>query len=277
MALIITATDFSEVAENAVNYACQLATSCHAHVVVLHSFMLPVMFNDLPMQGSIVVDEQKDAEAQMTKLIQRLSQDFSGLKVEGKVIYGDTLDILEDYKENALAPMMVVVGNSSLHETNSWSESVLINAFKSLHYPVLAIPPGAKFKPVKKICFAADSIHGGYDLAVGQLKNIAIELRAEIHVLHIITTGKHQENTNPETDLKGQLAEFNPHYHLVYDAGNTDNAILDFGAANEIDWLIMMPRKHSFFNALFHKSHTRSLVHQSHLPILALHESKIQK
>jgi hypothetical protein len=49
MPLIIAATDFSDVAENAVNYACSLATAQKAEVMVIHSFIVPVMFSDIPM------------------------------------------------------------------------------------------------------------------------------------------------------------------------------------------------------------------------------------
>ncbi len=276
MPLILTATDFSEVADNAVNYACQLAATCNASVIVVHSFIQPIMFSDMPMPGSIVADEQQDAELQMSTLVQKLEDDYPDLRIKGKVIYGDTLDVFEEYKDNDQAPLMVVLGNSSLHESSSWSESVLISSFRTLQYPVLAVPPGAKFKAANKICFAADSKPGGYDMAVKQLKNIAGVLKSEIHILHIVASDQHNDHSDSEINLENLFADLHPVYHQVTDNGNTDNAILDFIDANGIDWLVMMPRKHSFFDSIIHKSHTRALVHHSHLPILAIHEHKNQ-
>lgn len=268
MSLIITATDFSDVAENAVNYACQLAVAHNARVIVVHSFMLPVMFSDVPMPGSIVNDEQKDAEEQMKKLIQDLNTRYPGLQVDGNVIYGDTVDILESYKEGSNDPWMAIVGNSSLNVNNTWSESVLINAFKELQYPVLAVPPGSSFRPVHRICFAMDNKPGGYEAAVRQLTDITRELNIELHVLNIQPADKPHEEPHKEL-----LAGLNPVYHLINEAADINDAILDFIQKNDFDWLIMMPRRHSFFDALLHKSHTRALVHNTHIPILAIHES----
>ena len=78
MPLIITATDFSDVAENAVNYACSLATALKADVVILHSFIVPVMFSDIPMPVSLMNDAQGDADESMKKLVERCSATYSG-------------------------------------------------------------------------------------------------------------------------------------------------------------------------------------------------------
>src|ERR1039458_3926639 len=120
MPLIITATDFSEVAENAVNYACNLASTQSAHVVIVHSFIIPVMFSDIPMPGSLITDAQNDAEEQMKKLVNIMMLSFPGLAIDGKVIYGDTIDALSDYSEENNKPWMIIVGNSSFGEYSYW-------------------------------------------------------------------------------------------------------------------------------------------------------------
>jgi nucleotide-binding universal stress UspA family protein len=39
-----------------------------------------------------------------------------------------------------------------------------------------------------------------------------------------------------------------------------------------IDMLIMLPKKHSFFASLFHKSQSKEMAYHSHIPLLALHQ-----
>ncbi len=59
MPLIIAATDFSDIAQNAVKYACNLAIAQKADLLILHSYIMPVMFSDVPIPAALVNDAQK--------------------------------------------------------------------------------------------------------------------------------------------------------------------------------------------------------------------------
>ncbi len=273
MSFIITATDFSEVAENAVNYACRLAIEQNAQVIIIHSFIIPVMFSDIPMPGSLITDAQNDAEDQMNQLVANMKQAYPALAINGKVIYGDTVDSIEEYTGENTSPLLIVVGNIGPSETATWPDSNLMTIFKKMEYPVLAIPPHCSYKPVQKICFAFDNKHKGTDTALRQLKELATLFKSELHVLTIKTANpKDTTGSGIDEDVKKQLAELNPGFHFVSDAENTDLAIQHFNETNNIDWLVLLPRKHSFFEGLFHKSHTKAIAHHSAIPILALHE-----
>src|SRR5579872_4877218 len=180
MLLIITATDFSEVAENAVNYACKLASAQKAQIIILHSFIIPVMFSDIPIPGSLITDAQSDAEIQMSKLVGDMTTSHPGLDIKGKVIYGDTVDVLDEYTLDHNYPWLIVVGNSGPSENNSWPDSTLMNVFKKMEYPVLAIPPGLVYHTVQRICFAFDNKHKGNDAALQQIKDLTQRLNAEL-------------------------------------------------------------------------------------------------
>jgi len=63
----------------------------------------------------------------------------------------------------------------------------------------------------------------------------------------------------------------NPEYHNI-DNEDVEAGIQSFIKDSDVDWLVVVPHKHSFFESLFHKSHTKALVKQAHIPILALHK-----
>jgi len=274
MALILTATNFSDVAGNAVNYACELATAQNDDLVILHSFIIPVTFSDIPMPGNIINDTRSDAEALINQKVSELKELHPGLNIKGKTIYGDTIDAIEEFMQENGKPWMVVIGNSNTGENAGWLDSTLLDAMKKLKCPVLAIPPGLRFTPVKRVCLAFDNRHTGNELAFQQLRDIAIQLRVELHVLNVQQDLHNQDNT-PDFDAGAKiiLSHANPHYHFIYDTQNVDKAIQDFTEKNKMDMLIMIPRKHTFFEGLFHKSHTRHIAHLSHIPILALHDN----
>lgn len=272
MPLIITATDFSAVAENAANYACRLAMAQNAQLTIIHSFVFPVMFSDIPLPANLINDTEDDLDAQMKKLVTRLKTAYPTLNIQGIVIDGDLIKSLEEYVKNNSEPWLVVLGNSNAGEYNTW-ESIVLAAFKQLKYPVLAVPPGANYKQVKKICLAFDNKHEGNDVAFTQLRDIALALNAELQILNAQEDVLNRDNL-PITDELAQqiLAPANPHFHVIYEA-NINNAIEDFINKNDIDWLVMIPRKHSFFEGLFHKSHSKAMAHHTHIPIVALHET----
>jgi nucleotide-binding universal stress UspA family protein len=275
MPFIIAATDFSEVAENAIQYACKLAAAQNAQVNIIHSFIVPVMFSDIPMPGSMINDAQNDAESQMNSLVEDLSASYPQLTVRGKVIYGDIINAIEEYTEEYKDPWMIVVGNSIASESSTWPDSTLIDAFRNLKYPVLAVPPAASYRSIRNICFAFDNKHNGNDKALKQLAAISQNVHAELHVLNAQPDVHNQDNnTDFDENAKKLLEPVKPRYHVLYESNNVDQAIETFIEQNNMDWLIMIPRKHSFFEGLFHKSHTKSVAHHSHIPILALHETK---
>ncbi len=272
MSQIIVATDFSEVGTNAVHYACQMALERNTDIVIMHSYSIPLMFSDVPVPASFINDTQNDAEAEMTKLTVDLSAQYPTIRVTGEVVFGDILDSISTYASSNTRPWMIVVGNGANTEDSGWPDSLLVDAFRNLPYPVLAIPPGATYKPVKNICFAFDNKHTGNELPLLQLTGITQQFNAQLHVLNA-QPGTHKGEFNEGIDMmvKDMLYPVHPKYHIVFD-GNIDQAIEKFINTNKTDLLVIIPRKHSFFESLFHHSHTKAIAHRSHIPILALHD-----
>ena len=272
MALIIAATDFSAVGEHAVKYACEIAMAQSAELLVIHTFIMPVMFTDIPVPNNLTNDAQKDADAQTRALLDELALSYPGLAVKGKVVYGDVADAINENNTGTEVPWLVIIGNNNVREAIS-IDSTLMETFKNSRYPVLAVPPAAAYKPVKKICFAFDNKYKGSDLALLQLRDLQQQLQAELHVLYAQAEGQGSGNSAEIEDVsKTILAAANPHYHFMYNA-SVEGTIKTFIAENDMDWLVVMPRKHSFIDGLFHKSHSKAMAHEIHIPILALHEN----
>ena len=277
MPLIITATDFSAVAENAANYACQLALANNVRLVIIHSFVFPVIFSDVPMPASLINDTQEDAQEQVEEIVANYKKAYPSLDIQGLVIDGDVISSLEEYTEDNEAPWLVVLGNSTAGEEANWIDSNVISAFKHLKYPVLAIPPGLAYAPVKKICLAFDNKHENNSTALTQLADIAVQLNADLEVLNMQTDVFNRDNvTEIDADAIKILQPANPHINVLYDVQNMAATVEDFATKNNIDWLILIPRKHSFFEGLFHKSHSKAIAHHSHIPVLALHETHVE-
>ena len=53
-----------------------------------------------------------------------------------------------------------------------------------------------------------------------------------------------------------------------------EEGISNFVTEKGMDWLVVIPHKHSFFESMFKKSHTSAIVKMSHVPLVAMHEHR---
>lgn len=272
MATIIAATDYTDVATNAVHYSCDMASALNSQVVVLHAYTIPVAFHENPMPVISLEESKSIAESQMTVLTDDLAEKYPGLTITGRVIYGDVTDNLKEYisKYNA---WMVVVGNSSAEDTGFWLGSNLLSTLRHLQCPVLAVPSNYHYRKVKKIAFACDMNNISKHLPADKLSALVSRLDSELHVLNVDNKDRHFSTEKPAAyaQLEEMLHSANPSFHHI-EHEDVDKGIQQYLETSDMDWLVVVPHKHNFFESLFHKSHTKVIVRHANIPLLALHE-----
>ena len=269
---LLVATDFSEVAENTVRYACQLAADLSASVVVMHSFVIPVTFSDTPMP-IMPIDEGKEiAEERMSELMTSLKSSYPALEISSKVMFGDIVDCIEEHTEKDV-PLMVLLGNSGSGDSNLWLGSNALSALRSLHKTVVAVPEKVSYRKPEKVCFACDFKNVSDHFQSAKLVGLVQTLGAQLHVLNVDNQNKNFTSETPmeTSELHLMLEGLNPVYHYV-EKENVEEGIKEFIDENHMDWLVIVPHKHSFFEGLFHKSHTKAIMKMVNIPLVAIHE-----
>ncbi len=273
MPTIVSATDFSEVATHAVHYACGLAQDYGADLHIIHSFMIPITFHETPMPVIPVDESRRAAEEAMKNLLDDLVRNYPNLKISGRVSFGDLIDSFEELTEE-LQPMMVVVGNSSDVDTPFWLGSNLLNAMRQLPFHVLAIPPAQPYTPVKHLCMAWDLAEEPEKLPIKAIRDLVNYTGASLEILSI--GPKEFGNQENRQALIEALTPLHPEIYVL-DSLDVEEGIfahLSQGAQSgkKPDWLIVAPQKYSFFQGLWHKSHTKALVRTCPIPLVAIHK-----
>lgn len=271
MSLIITATDFSDAAAQAVNYACQLASDRQADVLLLHTFFMPYSYTDevTPMPVVPVEELMQISKENMADHLGKLQALYPTINISSKILYGDVVDSLDEYMEDHGAPWLVVLGNTG--DPSTLFGNTTLTALRNLSCPVLAIPTDCTYHPVKDICFAVGNNTPADNNAIQQLISLAEEMHANLHVLTV--NDKDDTTTSGSTSaLQETLASAKPAYHVVANK-NIDDGIQAFINETHMDWLATVPRQHSFFENLFRKSHTAAMVKRTSIPLIALHEA----
>lgn len=270
MKTIIIPTDFSPAALNAVNYAADMAKAIDADLLLVHTFFPFITYSAVPTL--IDTDVLKEnAELSITQLKKQLEHKCgNGLNIKTTVKMGTFINELESVCEE-IQPYAVIMGSQgSAASDYRFFGSHSVQAMQQLNWPVITVPRGAQFSEVKKIGLAFDFENEIDRDHLRGIKKMVQDFNAELHVLNISKKNQQTPHTVFESGfLMEMLASVNHKYHFIVNE-NIDEGIIDFAEKNNLDLLIVMPKRHNLLDKLIHGSHTKQLVLHSHVPVMAL-------
>lgn len=277
MKTIIVPTDFSATAYNAARYALGLATQMGtARVVLYHAYELIVPIPDVPT--SIPMVDPNELKTASLEGLEHMKQDLLPLLPAGvELDYRADNNLLAAHidnlskEEKADLIVMGTTGGSQLEEILIGSNT--IDVAKHTSCPVLIVPAGVSFKPIRKVVFACDFKKVGTGTPIYPLKRLLSVFQAELHVLNIDKEGKGLSTDTPEASLllDTLLEGLHPTYHFI-DHPNVVQGIMEFADRETADLILTIPRKHGLFESIFKRSHTAQLAFHTHIPMLAIHE-----
>jgi nucleotide-binding universal stress UspA family protein len=269
---IVVATDFSPASLNAAIYSAEMALSIGAELWLLHVYEYPVSYSEIPL----AVDPakmQEDADLEMESFKERLlfkMKDKPTVFTETRM--GTLYPELKEFCER-VNPYAVVMGTKSASPAEHFLfRSNTAYAMKHLPWPLLAVPENCSYSAIKKIGLACDFAKIVHSVPIDEIKSLVSQFKAE---LHVINTGR-KDVFNPEIVFESGLLEkllepVKPVYHFI-SGENTDDGILRFAEENDINLLVILPKRHGLLERIFQKNHTKEFVLHTHVPLVALHQ-----
>lgn len=273
MKTILVATDFSDIAKNAIDYAAHLAKLFNAKLVLFHAYHDPIYLAEIPVLPPI--DElDKDCFDSLKKIEKSIHEKYGKeIQIECVCKNGLPVDEINLFsKENKVD--MVVMG---MEGTSYLSEKMIGNITTSLikksSCPVLAIDKKVKFKEIKNIVLACDYKELENKAVLNPMLEFASIFGAKVFILNIIkeleavtTISKAMEGIKINHSLEGVNHSF--HYSQNEDVVDGINQFVD---EHKIDMVVMIPRVHSLLYNLFHESQVKQMAFHTKVPLLALH------
>jgi nucleotide-binding universal stress UspA family protein len=264
---LLLATDFSPASQNAAIYALHLAKLLNARLELVHAYIIPFAYTDSPVPLLNLEEIQKISEDSINAEQARLKNIAPDIEINTKLLPGEIVDCLSDLIEEN-PPLLIVMGTSGNSEDSMLWGSMAVKSLRSLKAPVLAVPTNVTWKPVNKICFAADYSQVSEHTPAAEIISWTNKLGATLDVIHVDKPGQVLETPAQLTNMLGSTQ---PTYHTIIDE-NIETGVASFLQEHEIGWLLVIPKKYGFFENLFHKSRTKLLTHVSNAPVLALHQ-----
>jgi len=272
MKTIIVAVDFSPLSRNAAYYAANLAMQLDAELLLVNVVEVPITLWEVPESGYNVDRMIDDSEEELKSLQHELlAYVHNRIAVDRVTPVGTVAQCLEDAAREKDA-FCVVMGMDSVSKI----EHIMIRnhalaAIQSLSIPVLIVPQ-VPFRNIRKMTLAADLADFRNVSALKSLKEWLRLFRAKLDVVSVVKTGEPRPDIIIGSHaLQYELADFDPEVHYIYES-EVKQAIENFVEQNKPDLLVTMPTKYGFFAGLFHKSQSKQLITQPHIPVLSILE-----
>ncbi len=260
MLQVIVPLDFSETSFNAAHYACNMYAKRNDVNIILYHYY----------SGS---EDVNTAHNYLDSLKKELLA--CAAQIETYTESGDNfIDSLNAYAHVRSAYMIVMglTGKSGLAQ-RFYGTNTLKMAEKNV-CPVLIIPEDARFSQIDNVVITSEMKYVEESPTLLTIKRVLQDFKPSVHVLNVddshyisLTDAFKDERDKMELLLK----DFNPEFYFMrlYDFHEAVNL---FTGDKNIDMIITAPKHHSFYERLFKTQHTKKMIYQSKVPVLAVYE-----
>ena len=264
---LLVPTDFSDNAENALNYAIELANHFEGKIYLLSVFQAHSPAGSMKNIERFLKEENESQLSRLDKKYRNTILRESGL--ETFTINGQTVSTISGFADSHNIDLIIMgtQGSSGLKEI--FIGSTTVGVIKKANKPILAIPNGFAFKPFQKIVLALDECETFPKEQIAPLLSIAKSYKSEILVYHIVEPGE-SEGISPS--IEEYLEGYNFSIHQNVGISDINEGINAFVERNEADLLCMITRKRRFLGGIFNPSVTTKEAFDSPVPLLVLRE-----
>lgn len=271
---LLIPTDFSEVANNALNYAIKLAHKTGAEIHILYVKNIPIMDNSFPndVYQSYMLEIEEFTKKNFDELTEKVLKN-ANVKFETHTAFGFINDEIQEFIEKQKIDLVVLgtTGASGLQELLIGSNAASVAG--EAEVPVLVIPPTSVFEEIVHIVYATDYNEPEFP-AVSRLAYFASLFDADVSVLHVksdyddLFDSEHNffsRNKDAAEFTKWKIVKL-PEGESVIDSINK------FIDQNHSNMIVMAKHNRNFFDKLFHRSLSKQMAYHTKIPLLVLNK-----
>lgn len=260
MTTVIVPLDFSETSFNAAHYAANMYKGRSDVTLILYHYY-----------GS--GEDMTEAGNYLKTLKEGLVSILPN--VETFTESGDNfIDALAAYAhiKQAFIIIMGLTGKSPLAQRFSGSNTLKMTEKNVC--PVLIIPSDARYSNIANVLITSEMKYVDETPTLIAVKKVLDHFKPSLHILNVDSSHYISLTTDFKSErdkMEQLLAEFKPEFYFMrlYDFHEAVNL---FTEDKNIDMIIIAPRHHNFYERLFKTQHTKAMIYQSKVPVLAVHE-----
>ncbi|MBX9449084.1 MAG: universal stress protein [Taibaiella sp.] len=267
---LLVATDFSDCARNALNYAISLAKEKQCHIILMHANDLTVYGDGIsPMEGNVKLASQKISEESLEKEVERVQGQLDTVQVTSEFFVGDIVAGLQERAQQGDI-WLTIMGTTGQNSSGLFWGSKSMNAMRSHTGPILLVPPQSSYQDVDRMMLCMDIHANNERFPFAEVKGWVQEMHASLDILNVQPLDPFDEEDENEHLKPFEGISYS--FHSM-ESEQLRDAITFYLDKHGSDWLIVIPKKYNFFESLFHRSKSEVISKASNVPVLALHTS----
>jgi len=268
MKTILVATDFSDPAKNAVEYATHIAKETDAELILFSVYKLSIHASNSLATTTHVDDLMKKKEDQLNALAKKLSDQYK-ITVRWELRKDDPIADLKSYTKAHPVDLVVMGIESNLIEYKLLGNTTTA-AIKLLQFPLLVVPDDIDFTEISKVMYACESSYIKNSDQLDFLKKFIKAFNAKLEIFQVLTKDSEELiDVGLERLLDESLEDVEHSYRYVC-SPKVGDGIKDGLDHCHADLLVMIPHKRGFFQSIFKKSHTSQMTVETRIPLLAI-------
>ncbi|GAB4157532.1 MAG: universal stress protein [Winogradskyella sp.] len=273
---ILIPTDFSANAMNALKYASELFKYDKCRFFIMHAYQDEIFDDEERIKKETLVKVTKVVSEHSILNLEKILKEIRTISPNPRHSYTiisannmlvDEADKIVD-EENIDVIVMGTRGNTNDKKLTFGSHTLQV--LRYVQCPVLAIPEHYKGIQPRHILFPTNYLIPYKRRELKLLCELAAPYRAKIDLLYVSQTEKlSMRQQQHQSFVKDELCKNEINFKTVKDNSITD-AICNYIDKNNVDMLVMVNTRHSFFENIFFKSKLDDITLRIDIPFLAL-------
>jgi len=260
MKTILVPLGNSEKAINTLQYAIDFATVSSAKIYVVQVFGSAKTTGHLKNIDAIL---EKDTKDELAHILSKV--DSKNIIIKSIVVKGSILDVISRAAQELKIDLIISSAYLSTADSSIYLGEIVGGIVKQTELPMLIIPKGYVFKPIKNILLGLRSGLIKKEGVLDPLKNIVTLFKAKVNLLHVITPYNTLEDNSLHQNFK-EVADtiFNSENATVY------QGVLEHLIEINPDMMCVIRNKRGFLIRLLEQNTIKKIDFESRVPLLVL-------
>ena len=275
MKKILVPVDFSELSENATNYAVELAKRTKAELILINVFYVPVFAYDAAMMLPTAHELERESIQNLEKLKKSILKMNDHLKVRYYYTQGIPVDEINIYAIQEEIDLIVIGAQGTGYLEERIFGSTATTLIRSGVASILVINKHVKFREPEKIVLAVDYAETDNNSVLKTLKQLIATFDSHLFVLNVFSESYVPPSDEVEESFHlAHALKYVPHTFSIAEHNEVVTGIKEFVKQQGIHMVAMIARSHSLLSRIFHEPYTKEMAFHSEVPLLVLHEQK---
>lgn len=275
MNTILVATDFSEPADNAVDYAVQVARQAMAELILFHVYKVNIHASNSLASTSSIDNMMRNNEVKLAELTKKIADDFQ-IWVRYEIRKDDTIECLKAFVQSNPVDLVVMGIESNLAEYRLFGNTTTA-ALQLMLFPLLVVPNDIHFNTIRKIKYACETSYLKEECQLDIIKDFVNIFDAELEIFHVLTGNDDEKNKEALEKLMNQKFSTVDHVFRYVSNSKISDGISAGLKESPADLLVMIHHRLGFFESMIKGSNSRSMTISTRVPLLVIPNEGICK